>query len=53
MIIELLKDWRHEGGKIYKKGTELNVHPLDGNILIKKKLAVELPKKIEENGRNN
>jgi len=50
-MIELLKNWKHEGGRIYKKGEILNVHPTDGNFLIKKKIAIELYK-IKDNGNS-
>ena len=52
MIIELLKNHRFEGGGLYKKGTILNVHPSDGNELVKKKIAIEPHLKIKENGNN-
>jgi hypothetical protein len=39
MKIELLKNWRHEGGKLFRKGETIDVHPSDAKILIKKKIA--------------
>jgi len=54
MMIELLKNFRHEGGKIFKKGTILNVHPTDGEKLIKKRIAIEINKtKDNVNSRKN
>lgn len=50
-MIELLKNWKHEGGKIFKKGEILNVHPTDGEKLIKKKIAIELYK-INKDGNS-
>jgi hypothetical protein len=53
MIIELLKDIRHEGGKVFKKGTRLNVHPTFGNELIKKNKAFDTEQiKIKEDGNS-
>lgn len=51
MMIELLKNWKHESGVIFEKGEILNVHPTDGEKLIKKKIAIELYK-IKENGNS-
>jgi hypothetical protein len=39
MKIELLTDWQHEGGRVYPKGTVLDMHPVDGERLIKEKVG--------------
>jgi len=39
MNIKLLEDWQHEGGRLYPKGTVLNMHPSDGEELIKEKIG--------------
>ena len=39
MKIELIKNWKHEGGKVFKKGETIDVHPSDAKNLIKKKIA--------------
>ena len=39
MKIILLKEWQHEGGRVYPEKTILTVHPTDGEKLIADKVA--------------
>ncbi len=41
MNIKLLTDWQHESGRVYPKGTVLNMHPSDGQELIREKIGKE------------
>ena len=52
MIVELIKDYRHDYGKVFKKGISLNIHPSDLKFFIKKKLIVNKQLIIKENGDN-
>lgn len=52
MIIELIKDYRHDYGKVFKKGTLLNIHPSDLKFFLKKKLIINKQLNIKENGDN-
>jgi len=61
MKITLLEDWRHEGGRVYPKGKDLDMHPTDAEELIKEKKAKkyrpgiikQIKSKIDGNNRES